>query len=948
MSSALVGRDEELGRLISATRSAPSVVLVEGEAGVGKTRLVAELLRLPAVSGRRLLMGACHQIRESFPLGCVIEAVRGIGASLPKLRLTGVAGALGPLVPELAPLLPPMPEPLDDRLAERHRVFRALVDVLAASMPAVLVLEDLHWADEQTVDFLGYLLAEPPRDLALVLTYRSEQVSAAIRALTARLPANVVQDHLALSTLDQQETGALAAAILGVDRVSAEFAGYLWERTSGLPYAVEELLALVRARGLIVKRASGWVRRELDELEVPRRIRASTLERVARLPTSAQRLVEAAAVLQNRVPLSVLLALIDGVDAVEALEAAVSAGLLVESGDLIGFRHMLAAQAVYENLSGPRRTALHGRAAAALESARPVPLGQVAHHLRNAGQLEKWAACAEAAADQALVLGDDAEATRLLDDVVRTGPLTPHERGQLAVKLGRAATQTLRAHDMLGTLSDALRDDLPWAIRGELRLLVASTLNQYGEDLPRQRRLLADAAADLVDRPDLRAWATVGLGMPVARDVPLAEDVACLHRALALAEETEDPQLQVFVMGKVGAVLLDIGDPAWRDLVGRVRAATGDSPRQRQDVNAYYTLGSGAAYAGQVATAEFLLATGLRAPAVRENRRLEVMLRSAVALLRFYCGDWSGLDGEITSLSVDQSSLRRSRVDIDLVAGCLALAHGDVDQARLRLEEVATLCEDLGAFDVLAPAMDALAGAALAQGDVATALASVRRGLDPLRSKGFWAPVARLLPRAVEALAAAGEPGQAWELVGQAGRELADRDVPLAPAALSYAHGVLRASAADFRAAARHYLDVPAPYEAARANERAADCMLASGDAQAAEVVLRDAVAAYERLGAAWDLTRAAALARQHGVALPARHRNGRGYGDALSPRQRDVAKLAAKGRTNKEIAQELFLSVNTVEKHLGVAMRKLRARSRTELAHRLAGDAHENGEYPQ
>lgn len=104
-------------------------------------------------------------------------------------------------------------------------------------------------------------------------------------------------------------------------------------------------------------------------------------------------------------------------------------------------------------------------------------------------------------------------------------------------------------------------------------------------------------------------------------------------------------------------------------------------------------------------------------------------------------------------------------------------------------------------------------------------------------------------------------------------------------------------------------------------------------------MLVGEVVAAYERLGAAWDLTRAAGLARRHGLTPPARHRGGRrGYGAALSPRQWQVAELAARGRTNKEIAQELFLSPNTVEKHLGAVMRKLNARTRTELAHLLDG----------
>jgi predicted ATPase len=323
----------------------------------------------------------------------VIEALAGAEKWLRGRQLSEVAGAVRPLLPELAPWLPPAPAPLDDRVAERHRVFRGLAEVLSALSPAVLVLEDLHWADGQTSDFLAYLLAAAPAGLAVVLTYRSEQAGAGVRALTARLPAGTTRAHVSLAPLGEAETGALAAAILGADQeISEEFTRYVWERTSGLPFAVEEVLALVRERGLLVRHGQRWERRRLDRLEVPRGIRDSTLERVARLATGARRLVEAAAVLQSPVALSVLAAITaDAAVAgsawlTDAVEETVGHGVLDEADGTFGFRHVLAAQAVYESLSGPRRLALHARAADALRGLDPAPLGQIAHHLQHAGR----------------------------------------------------------------------------------------------------------------------------------------------------------------------------------------------------------------------------------------------------------------------------------------------------------------------------------------------------------------------------------------------------------------------------------------------------------------------------------------------------------------------------------------------------------------------------------
>ncbi|MGW0808255.1 helix-turn-helix transcriptional regulator [Nonomuraea sp. NPDC002799] len=945
VSPTLVGRVEELATLVAAVTGPPAVVSVEGEAGVGKTRLVTELLGRPEVAGRRALLGRCHPLRESFPLGPVIEAVRGIGDELRGLRLSGVAGALRPLLPELAEVLPPAPDPLDDRIAERHRVFRGLMDVLVAASPAVLVLEDLHWAEEQTTDFVAYLLGGAPPGLTVVLTYRGAEVSAAVRASTVRLPPATSQAHLVLAPLDQGETGALATAILDTDRMSEEFARYLWERTAGLPFAVEEVLALVRERGSLVRRGDLWTRRALEELEVPRGVRDSTLERIARLPADARRLTEAAAVLQAPVALPVLLSVAE--DAGEGLEEAVGSGLLIEDGEAFGFRHTLAAQAVYETLSGRNRRRLHGRAADALRALDPVPLGQVAHHLKHADRLAEWAVAAEQAAAQAVALGHEDEAVRLLAEVVRRAPMTGERRGRVAVKLGWAALDTLRAREVIPLLDHVLDDDLAGPLRGELRFLVAVALGQAGQDPDRQRELFTAAIDDLQDRPDLLAWALVGLGVTPRPNEPIRANVQWLSRALDLVGEVDDRLLEVFVLGKAGSVFLDIGDPAWRDVADRMLKITGGAPQRRREANAHYSVGVSACYAGHFDMAESMLTSGLRASAVQQNRRLEVMLRSGLTLLRYCRGDWDGLRGEIDDLLADVAHYAPSRMDVELAGGCLNLAHGAVDQADERLRQVTELAVEIGAYEVVPAAAGGWARARLARGDTQGALHCVRLLRHELDKWGYWPSAGWALPSAVEVWTAAGEHGEARRFTERVERELRHLDAPLASAALCYAHGVLDGRAGDFLAAAVRYQNASAPYEAARARERAAGLLLDGGDPRGGPV-LRDAVTVYERLGATWDHGRAAGVARRHGVALPARHRGGRqGYGAQLSPRERQVAELAAHGRTNKEIAQALFVSAKTVEKHLAAAMRKLRARSRTELGRLLGDAASKDGGFP-
>src|SRR5262252_1624019 len=190
-SPVLVGRKDELGSLLRAASDPPALILVEGEAGVGKTRLVEELLDAPGLDGSDCYIGDCQSLVEPFPLGPVLEALRN---ARPDRKVLGpITGVLRPLLPELAPLLPEPPEPLADRLAERHRLFRALRELLDALGRSVLVLEDLHWADEQTLEFLRFLCPQLPPELTLVCTYRSEDlpVNSPFPSLGARLQGEI-------------------------------------------------------------------------------------------------------------------------------------------------------------------------------------------------------------------------------------------------------------------------------------------------------------------------------------------------------------------------------------------------------------------------------------------------------------------------------------------------------------------------------------------------------------------------------------------------------------------------------------------------------------------------------------------------------------------------------------------------------------------------------------
>jgi DNA-binding CsgD family transcriptional regulator len=196
-------------------------------------------------------------------------------------------------------------------------------------------------------------------------------------------------------------------------------------------------------------------------------------------------------------------------------------------------------------------------------------------------------------------------------------------------------------------------------------------------------------------------------------------------------------------------------------------------------------------------------------------------------------------------------------------------------------------------------------------------------------------------------MAGAGRVREAAAELPELAARLRRLDAPLAPAAVAHAEGLLAAAAGRWQLAADHFLTAAAeyeslvcPYEAAQSYEQAATSLLAVNDPRAV-TSLRAARTAYRRLGATWDAARVARLARRHRLPAPAPHRGGRrGYGHELSPRESEVARLAAIGRTNEEIARDLFLSPKTVDKHVGAAMRKLGLHSRRALAGRLDSSA--------
>jgi DNA-binding CsgD family transcriptional regulator/tetratricopeptide (TPR) repeat protein len=389
-SPTLVGRIEELELLeaarVRAADGDPAVVLVGGEAGVGKTRLVAELSARCRADGMRVLYGGCVPLGgEVLPYAPIVEALRAL---LDELGVDTVRELVGPSWRELARLLPSLGEPEVDPAgqAAQARLFELLLGLLtrlSEQTPIAVVVEDLHWSDQSTRDLLAFLVRNLRRNRVLVVvTYRSDEPrSDRLGPWLAELDRVGPVQRLQLARLDRAQTAAQLVGILGA-APPADLVEAVFGRSEGNPFFTEELLAAVRA----------------GSSELPATVRDLLRGRVQVLPERAQQVLAVAAVAGQRVPHRLLASVagLDDQDLLEALRIVVAHQLLVTRPEEDGyqFRHALLQEVVNVDLLPGERAQLHAAYAHTLTQ-RPELAG-VSPAVRAAELAIHWEAAGEA------------------------------------------------------------------------------------------------------------------------------------------------------------------------------------------------------------------------------------------------------------------------------------------------------------------------------------------------------------------------------------------------------------------------------------------------------------------------------------------------------------------------------------------------------------------------
>jgi DNA-binding CsgD family transcriptional regulator/tetratricopeptide (TPR) repeat protein len=985
VSPIFVGRVEELhilkAALGRATNSEPAVVLVGGEAGVGKTRLVAELTARCATDGTRVLTGGCVPVGDgALPYASIVEGLRALVGDL---GASAVRRLIGPSWPELARLLPALGEPSagggSPDQAAQARLFELLLGMLGRlgeEIPLLLVVEDLHWADRSTRDLLAFLVRNLRRErLLVVVSYRSDEPGTDwLGPYLAVLDRSSRAQRVALPRLDRAETLAQLVGILGA-APPADLVDAVFGRSEGNPYFTEELLGAIRA-------GSG---------ELPPTLRDLLHGRVQALPELARQVLAVVAVAGRRVPHQ-LVAAVAGLEdqpLVHSLRAAVTDQLIVTRPDQDGYelRHALLAEVVQADLLPGERARLHAAYARTLterpelaDASPAVAAAEVAVHWDAAGE---WAQALPARVRAGLAAEGARAITEADDHYQRALSLWEQapEPGQPAgldrVGLLARAAETaafVAAPERASRLVEQALDSVDRTVEPVRAAILLAQLGPYREKAGREADALAafEEAERLLDGapPSAeRARVLARHARTLAATWQTTQAVSCCDEAIAVARAVGARAEESHALSTLGACLDDLGQLdraiALHRQARRIAEQVGDA---EAIVRTYTNLSHALEQAGRIHDAIDDAREGYqRAHQLGLERATGRYVASNLAVLLVSSGQWEEC-AQLTAALEEVDSWYS--FDVHTTRGLLLTRRGDFIAARSEFDLAERLSPPAHQWSVWV----GRAQLALWEGrhdQAATAIAEGLRWIAEQEPEGVpaelscrcYAPALQLeadraelaaARRAADDVAAAGQ--RAAPVIAaldrlsnspspQARIPVVASSLLLARAEQSRLEG--RSDPERWRAAAVAWERLAYPFEAAYARFRQAEALLASRPHhKQAETVLRPAHQTAVALGAAPLQRQIELLARRGRLRLednaetaqaPAAPSPAASLG--LTRREAEVLALVAEGRTNRQIGQALFITEKTASLHVSHILAKLGVASRGEaaaVAHRL------------
>jgi DNA-binding CsgD family transcriptional regulator len=995
--STLVGREAELGRLLAVLDDAllgPAGAggtlgaLVSGDAGVGKSRLVGEVAAIAEGKGVTVLRGHCAEIGDSVPYLPFADALRGVRLPPDKAAALAEAVRKRPVLSRLLPDGSAGQEAEGDHRSglAREQMFGAMLGLLAelaAQAPVLLILEDLHWADASTRDLLTFLSRMLHRERVVVMaTYRTDDLHRRhpLRAVVADLVRLSAVTLVELTPLPPVAMAELLSSIQNGPAPSPQSAAILnriVERADGNPYYAEELLAAASAAG------------PLPSELVPSGLVALLLSRVERVSEAGQQVLRAAAVEGRRADDDIVRALVRdsaGLADLEydaAVRELVAHQLLVpdqaDAGQLASsryaFRHALLREAVYNDLMPGERTRLHARLAALLAQRAPGSPGiaaQLAHHSLASHDILGAFTASIKAGKEAMRLGAPAEGHRHYDQALGLWDRVEDAEELIGITRGKLSLWSATAAANAGDVPRAvvvlrrLRDVLAEASSSESAELRARTSERLAylllqlETSEAEAEALQVARATVRETPDepptsygARAMATYALALMMSHDDEGALDWAL--RAQAVARQADAPWVEADALVTMGLLARRAGEPD--EAIGKFAAAHAQAAATDMitiELRAAYHLSGEHLARGELAEARRVAHIGVRR-AEAEGLRLApfgLELQHLHFQGHYVDGQWDHAQGIADGFaphvtSQPEALLSAMALFIDVARGNAAaddrrawlepfwkdafvaflarglyaehaLWRGDADLALAEAE--ASI--DADCWPVRTPAVIRPAGVALgARADRATA---ARASGDDARAESEVAAAEQLLEVAREGAQFPKRPGMR---LGPEGRGW------LARCEAEYQRAVGRNCPENWeRVLAEFGPDYV--YETARTQWRLAEALAEAGRRQEAAGIWEAATATADKLGAIplraalEDLRRRARLDPP-----PAGGGAASSLAGSLTGREQEVLRLVALGKSNREIAAELFIAPKTASVHVSNILGKLGAASRTEAA---------------
>jgi DNA-binding CsgD family transcriptional regulator len=951
----LVGRSEELGLLgqllAEVDEGHPAAVEIVGEPGIGKTRLLAELGARADAGGRLVLSGSASELEQDLPFSVFVDALdeylEGLDPSSLARLDDDVRGELAHVFPSLAPLETPGGVALQHERYRTHRAVRALLEHLARTRALVLMLDDLHWADSASIELLGALVRRrPAAGVLMVLALRPQHLPERLAPALERAHRSGALERCELDALTSGESREL----LGT-RVDDARAALLYEESGGNPFYLEQL---ARSREP-VSEASGAGDVSASSIGVPSAVAASLTEELGVLSPTARLLLEGAAVAGDPFELD-LAAAAAGADEASAMETVdeLLRFELVRPTDVprrFRFRHPLVRRAVYEATSAGWRLGAHERCATALEARGATPAARAHHVERSAREGDLAAAVVLREAGEEAARLAPASAARWFADALRVLPGTApaDERVDLLRARAGALTAVGRFADGHAALLEAL--EIAPADAHVLRAKLARDCAGVEGLLGRQDDAASRLAEALAELPDDRSPEAVSLLLE------LAVNAIWRARYEAMLEWAERALRAARLLGEPGLTAASLAALAFADSMtgnaGRAEsdrseaAALVDALSDRElgrHLEAAAWLGGVELYLGRYAEGDAHAARALALARATGQGELVLLLVETLGGLWRMRGKLAEaselLDGGVEASRV----LGNTHALVWSLSGrsAAALQAGDLELALATSQEALDLSAAAsGAFHE-AEAAFALAAALAEAGQpqrAAELLPELAGGEElTLIAGGPRAHCLELLTRCLLALdraddaRRAADRAQAWAVAS--GLPMAAAWADRAAAAVDLEAGDVAASATLALASAERADEVGAPVEAALSRIVAGRALAGERDRAVAE--LQRAAAQLEACGALRWRDEAEHELRRHGQRIHRRTRPGRADGapvDTLTARELQVARLVVDRRTNSEIAAELFLSRKTVETHLRNIFRKVGVTSRAELA---------------